>query len=162
MNAAASTPPSSEQVLSLVHGELSSARRWRYRLILLAASVVTAAILSLWATEPGPLPLRLHVAFAVMTTIGSGWIAVLTWILMRHRCPTALDRVATGWMATIACLLFMAVAVPIALQRGQPGVALSLCVLGLTLVCIALYLLAGAYSLRARLRAKLAELKKIT
>jgi hypothetical protein len=151
--------PSTEQALALVRGELSSGRRWAYRLTLLAASVVVAAILSLWTTEPGPLPLRLHVAFAALTCIGSGWIVVMTWILTRRNCPTALDRLATAWMATIACSLSLAVSLPIALLRGNTPAALSLGLIGLTLLGAALVLLQGVYRLRAQLRTKLAELE---
>ena len=160
MNAYKSASLSSDQVLALVRGELSSPRRWWYRLLLLAISIWVAAIASLWVTEPGPLPLRLHVAFAAFTAIGVGWIGVLTWILTRRSCPTALDRIATSWMATIACGLFLLVAVPIALIRDQSGVALGLGLVGLTLLAIALVLLRGAYSLRASLRTRLADLER--
>jgi hypothetical protein len=145
----------------LIRGELSSPRRWFYRAILLAASVMTAAIVSLWATEPRPLPLRLHVAFAAMTAIGAGWIAVLVWILTRRNCPTAIDRLATSWMATIACALFLAVSIPIALHRGRADhAALYLGAAGLLLLSVAALNLKLAYSLRAKLRAQLAELSR--
>lgn len=80
----------------LVRGELSSGKRWFYRMILLATSILLAVVLSLWATEPGPLPDRLHFAFGVMTLIACGWIGVLSWILSRRLCPTAVDRIATA------------------------------------------------------------------
>jgi hypothetical protein len=150
-----SVPPPTEQVLALIRGELSSPRRWLYRLILTTTSIVVAAILSLWLTEPGPLPIRLHVAFAAMTAIGFGWIGVLTWILTRRNCPSVQDRVATGWMATVACSLFLAVSVPISLIRGHTLAAFWLGVTGLALLGVALLLLRGAYSLRARLRSQL-------
>jgi hypothetical protein len=143
----------------MIRGELTSPRRWFYRAILLAASVMTAAIVSLWATEPRPLPTRLHVAFAAMSAIGAGWIAVLVWVLSRRNCPTAVDRLATSWMATIACALFLAVAIPIALSRGRTEqAALWLGVVGVFFLSVAVWNLLAAYSLRARLRAKLAEL----
>lgn len=162
MNLNNSISPSPEQVLAIVRGELSSGRRWIYRLVLLAASVGVAAILSLWTTEPGRLPLRLHVAFATLTCIGSGWIGVLSWILTRRNCPTAFDRLATAWMATIASLLFLAVSLPTALIRGTTQSALLLGILGFALLSVALFLLRGVYLLRAKLRAKLAELERET
>lgn len=152
--------PSTDPVLALIRGELSSARRWFYRVILLATSVWVAAILSLWMTEPGPLPGRLHVAFAALTVVGIGWISVLLWILIRRRCPTALDRLATSWMATLACCVFLAVSLPIALLRGHLLAAMSLGVTGLALLGAALFMLRGAYLLRARLQRKLAELER--
>jgi hypothetical protein len=130
-----------------------------YRLILLLASLGVAALVSLWFTEPGPLPLRLHVAFATLTCIASGWIGVLTWILTRRNCPTALDRLATAWMATIACSLFLAVSLPIALVRGSLTAAISLGLVGMMLLGAALLLLQMAYALRRQLRSKLAELE---
>ncbi len=155
-------PSSPERALALVRGELSSGRRWAYRLVLLAASLGVAAILSLWTTEPGPLPLRLHVAFATLTFIGSGWICVLTWVLARRNCPTAFDRVATAWMAAIACLISLAVSVSIAVSRGNMQAALYLGVIGLALLAVALLSLRGVYRFRANLRTKLAELESPT
>ncbi len=157
-----SIPPSSEPILAMVRGELSSSRRWFYRLMLLAVSVVLASLLALWVTEPGPLPGRLHFSFAAMTCIALGWVGVLTWILTRRSCPTALDRVATTWMATLACCVFLAVSVPIALFRGHTQAALWLGVTGGAMLVGALFLLRRAYSLRARLRAKLAELEGVS
>jgi hypothetical protein len=156
-----SSPPSPDRALAVIRGELSSPRRWFYRAILLAASVMTAAIVSLWATEPGPLPMRLHLAFAAMTAIGGGWIAVLIWVLTRRNCPTAIDRLATSWMATVACALFLAVAIPIALSRDRADhAALYLGGVGMLLLGVAVLNLRGAYSLRARLRGQLAELSR--
>ena len=103
MNTYIETPPSTENVLALVRGELSARRRWFYRGVLLAASIGVAVIVSLWTTEPRPLPVRLHVAFAGLSVIGVSWIGVLSWILSRRYCPTAIDRIATAWVATGAC-----------------------------------------------------------
>ena len=156
MNASFDSAPSTERVMAMIRGELSSPRRWFYRGVLLAASVGVAAILSLWTTEPGPLPLRLHIAFGALSAIGMSWIGVLTWILWRRRCPTALDRIATGWVATGACTLFLAVAVPIAVARGDTQSAIWLGALGLSMWGIAVVMLRSAYSLKNELLAKLA------
>lgn len=153
------TVPPIEPVLALVDGELSHAKRWSYRLILLLASVVVTALLSLWVTEPKPLPTRLHVAFGAMTCIGFGWIGVLTWILTRRKCPTVLDRLATAWMATAACCVSLVVSLSIALVRNDIRAALAAGGTGLVLLSLALLLLNKAYSLRAKLRARLKELQ---
>ena len=139
----------------MIRGELSSTRRWFYRLMLLVVSVFLALLLSLWVTEPGPL----HVAFAAMTCIALGWICVTTWVLTRRSCPTAIDRLATAWMATAACSLFLAVSTSIALLRGDAFAVLGLGAIGLPLLGLALFLLRRAYSLRAELKAKLVELE---
>ncbi|MBC7968274.1 MAG: hypothetical protein H7Z17_20400 [Fuerstia sp.] len=151
--------PPIEPVLALVHGELSRAKRWSYRIILLLASVEVAALLSLWVTEPKPLPTRLHVAFGAMTCIGLGWIGVLTWILARRNCPTVLDRLATAWMATAACSVSLVVSLSIALVRNDINAAVAAGGSGLVLLSLAVLLLNRAYSLRATLRARLKELQ---
>ena len=151
--------PPIEPVLALVRGELSRAKRWSYRIILLLASVLVAALLSLWITEPKPLPTRLHVAFGEMTCIGLGWIGVLTWILARRNCPTALDRLATAWMATTACSVSLVVSLSIAVVRNDITAAVAAGGTGLVLLSLAVLLLNRAYSLRATLRARLKELQ---
>jgi len=155
-----SSPPSTENVMAMIQGELSSPRRWFYRGVLLAASVGVAIILSLWITEPRQLPMRLHVAFAGLTAIGMSWIGVMTWILWRRHCPTALDRIATGWVATGACGLFLFTAVPIAMMRNRAGGATWIALVGIFLLSIAIAMLWRAYSLRAYLRAKMTELEQ--
>ena len=153
------TAPPIESVLALVRGELSPARRWSYRLILLLTSVVVAALLSLWVTESKPLPTRLHIAFGAMTCIGLGWIGVLTLILTRRNCPTVLDRLATAWMATAACSVSLVISLSIALARNDIKASLAVGGTGLVLLSLALLLLSKAYSLRAKLRARLKELQ---
>lgn len=128
-------------------------------MILLLASVVVAVLLSLWVTEPKPLPTRLHVAFGAMACIGLGWIGVLTWILTRRNCPTVLDRLATAWMATAACSESLVVSMSIALVRNDIKAAIAAGRTGVVLLSSVLLLLSKAYSLRATLRARLKELQ---
>jgi hypothetical protein len=159
MNMSLSSPPSTKDVTAMIQGELSSPRRWFYRIVLLAASVGVAIILSLWTTEPKQLPLRLHVAFAGLTVIGMSWIGVMTWILWQRHCPAARDRIATGWVATGACTLFLFTAVPIAVMRQRVGGVMWIALLGVFLLSIAFSMLWKAYSLRAYLRRKMTELE---
>lgn len=151
------TPPAGA-ALAAVRGELTSPRRWAYRVLLTVISVWTAALAALWATEPRPLPTRLHAAFAVMVAIGVGWVGALGWVLARRRCPTAGDRVALAWMAAAACGLALAASVTIALFRGEPGAAAGLGAVGVALLAAAGVGLRRAYALRAELRAKLNDL----
>jgi hypothetical protein len=160
MNEFMQSTPSTDEVMALIRGELSSHRRWFYRGVLLAASVGLAAILSLWTTEPRPLPLRLHVAFAGLTLINVAWIGVLSWTLLRRYCPTALDRIATAWVATGACTLFLLMAVSIALVRGQMGEAMWIGVVGFVLFSVALIMLWRAYVERNKLQSRLASLER--
>lgn len=73
--------PPTDKILAVIHGELSARRRWFYRVMLVGVGGLLAAVLSLWMTEPGPLPTRLHIAFATIALIQAGWIIVFTWIL---------------------------------------------------------------------------------
>ena len=160
MNTYIETPPSTDPVMALVRGELSARRRWFYRGVLLAASVGVAVIVSLWTTEPRPLPVRLHVAFAGLAMIGVSWIGVLTWILLRRDCPTALDRIATGWVATGGWTWFIVMSMAIAVSRGRVGEVMWSGVVGVCLLVLALVMLWRAYAERARLRARLVELER--
>jgi hypothetical protein len=160
MNTFIEFPPATDKVMALVRGELSSPRRWFYRIVLVAASIGLAVILSLWTTEPRPLPSRLHVAFAGLTLIAVSWIGVLSWILSRRYCPTALDRILTGWVATGACTLFLVMAVGIAISRNRIGEVMWVAALGVFLLAVAMGILWKAYAERARLRARLVELTK--
>ena len=153
------TPPC-EPVIEMIQGELSSSKRWCYRALLVVVSIFAAALVSLWVTEPGPLPTRLHVAFATLLVICCGWIGVSIWILTRKNCPTAQDRVATAWMANFACLLFLIVAVPIGFVRGDAQVALALASTGATMFIVALVLLRHSLQLQARLQEKLSQLQR--
>ena len=158
MNPQDMNAPSTDQILVTIRRELSTRRRWLHRLVLVAAGIVVAAILSLWLTEPQPLPLRTHVAFGMMTLIGAGWIAVSAWILTRRNCPTVVDRLASAWMAAIASALFLAVGASIALLRGEPRAATTVALVGAICLAAALHLLRQAYALRAALQGKRAQL----
>ena len=149
-------------VLVMINGELSSRSRWFYRVTLVAAGIGLAALLSLWLTEPGPLPLRLHVAFAALAAILSGWCGVFTWILLRRNCPTENDRIASSWMAVAACSLFLIVSVSIAMTRGGFLAALTVGGVGIASLIAAAVLLRSSYHRRARLKNKLGELEAAT
>ncbi len=151
--------PPIESVLVLVRGELSPAKRWSYRVILVLASIGVAAVLSLWMTEPRPLPARLHVAFGVLCSIGLGWVSVLSWILLRRGCPLAIDRLATAWMATTACGLSLIVSVVIAGSRGSLASLATAGFVGAGLLGLAVLFLRRAYLLRATIQQRIQELQ---
>lgn len=159
MNTFIDSPPATDEVMARVRGELSTRRRWFYRGVLVAASIGVAVVVSLWTTEPRPLPLRLHLAFAGLTLIGASWVGVLSWILSRRYCPTALDRIATGWVATGACTLFLLMAVGIAWSRDRVGEVAWVVIGGVFFLSVAAVMLCRAYAERRRLRMRLAELE---
>lgn len=150
---------SADKVMELVKGELSSRRRWLYRIVLGAAATVLSLTVSLWVTEPDPLPTRLHFAFAVMCGIAGGWVIVLSWLLLRRNCPTAIDRIATSWMATAATATSLVVSVGIALMRNEVAAAVGLAALGFVLLAAAIVSLRSAYGQRSRLLQQLEQLK---
>lgn len=159
MNTSHPTPPPIEPILSLVNGELTSKMKWAYRALLIFAIVSVSLLGVLWATEPGPLPPRLHVAFGGLCLIGLGWITVLSWILVRRRCPSAIDRIATAWMATIGCSLSLFVSVPIAAFRGNAFALVAVALTGLLLLGVAIWMLKRAYRLKSFLEQKLESLR---
>lgn len=152
--------PSTDRVMAMIRGELTSARRWFYRGVLLVASIGLAVIVSLWTTEPRELPTRLHVAFGALSLINVAWIGVTTWILVRKRSPTALDRIATAWVATGACVLFLCVAVGIAVARERVGAVLWSAAFGVLFLNGAMVMLWRAYAQRRELQRKLAEFER--
>lgn len=151
--------PPVESLLELVRGELSPRRRWMYRVVLIVTSIWVAAIAGMWVTEPTPIPARLHIAFGTFTGIGLGWIVVLIWLLTRHRCPTAIDRLATAWIATFACGISLFVSVAIALVRNEAAAAVGMAIVGLVLLSGSVCLLRSAYLARLRLAAQLREME---
>jgi hypothetical protein len=90
----------------LISGELSLRSRLGYTALLLVALGMTAAIASLWLTEPA-LPLRTHIAFAAMVGIGLSWTAYAGWVLTRRRVLLAGHRVIAARMAVTFTATFM-------------------------------------------------------
>jgi len=152
------TVESTERIMALVRGELSTRRRWCYRLFLVLVSLVLALVLSLWTTEPAPLPMRTHVAFAAICSIALGWIVVLSTILLARNCPSAIDRLATAWMATVASFVFVSGAVVIALVRENWSAVGAVFGLGAAFMLASILLLRAAYSHRQHLREQVIRL----
>lgn len=151
--------PPTGQIVAMIHGQLTTAKRWLYRILLVVTCALVALIGSLWLTEPGPLPVRLHIAFASFVTIGCGWICVFTWLLWRRSCHSVVDQLVTGWAATIATGSSLIVAMPIAISRGTTQAVVALLALGLLMFAASLWLLARAYRHQAQLRLRLSELR---
>lgn len=147
--------PNMDAAMRIVTGELSTKKRWLYRALALVIFVWVMALSSMWLTEPTGLPASTNVAFAAMLVLGFGWVGVLLWILTRRSCPTAIDRIATGWMATLACSVSLVLSVAIAAIRNNSWAALTLAVTGLPILLAALLLLSSGYTLRRSLLERL-------
>lgn len=104
-------------VLAALDGELARRDRIRYVLVLLASLTVTSLVGTLWATEPD-LPLRTHLAFGGLVTLGLGWMAVTGYVLSRRRPLYAADRVLATGMAVVATSVVGAGSTTIAVLRA--------------------------------------------
>lgn len=145
-----------QRVLDLVRAELTSKRRWVHRVGLVGALIMLAVILSLWTTEPGPLPMRLHGAFGLMSAIAVGWIAIIGNILWRKNCPTARDQIATATMSVVGSLTFTVAAVVITSLRGDIAALATLAALGMSLTLLASLHLRFSLRWRGELQRRLA------
>ena len=152
-------PPSVDGALALIERELAPRRRRRYSGLLIANVGVVAALGSLWSTEPGPLPVRLHVAFGAMVGSGVAWIVTLLWLRARHTSLLADDRVALARVAVGASLVFAAVGTGIALGRAEAGPAWAVGSMGGSFLVVAIVMLVRATRQRALLRALRARLE---
>lgn len=152
-------PPPVDGTLALIARELAPQRRRRHAGLLVANAGVVAALLSLWATEPGPLPARLHVAFGAMVGIGAAWIVTLLWLRTRHTSLLADDRVALARVAVGASLVFAVVGTGIALGRAEAGAAWAVGSVGGSFLLVAIGMLVRATRQRTLLRAMRARLE---
>lgn len=105
------------EVLTALDTELSGRDRIRYVLVLLASLAVTSVVGTLWATEPG-LPLRTHLAFGGLVTLGVAWMAVTGYVLSRRRPLYAADRVLATGMAVVATVVVGVASTIVAVLRA--------------------------------------------
>jgi hypothetical protein len=89
-----------ERIRHLVDVELSKRGRIGHIALLMCASAMTVGLVMLWATETG-LPLRTHVAFALMVAIGGAWTAYAAWVLTTRSVLLARHRIVAAWMGVI-------------------------------------------------------------
>ncbi|GAA5082968.1 peptidoglycan/LPS O-acetylase OafA/YrhL [Thermocatellispora tengchongensis] len=135
---------------------LSRRRRVRAVAALLAGLLGTAFVAALWLTEPGPLPGRTRLAFALFLVFCLAWAAYGGWLLTRRVPLFATEKVIAAWIALAASLVTTAVMVTIAAQRGT-GV-LPVLAAGAAIVAVALTLAVRAHARRAALLRRKREL----
>ncbi|SEM53561.1 hypothetical protein [Nonomuraea pusilla] len=123
---------------------------------LLAGVAGAVFMVTLWWSEPGPLPDRTQVAFAVLTVFCVAWAGYGGWLLTRRVVLFATDQVIAAWIGLAASLATTAVVTMTAVQRGT-GVGLPLAVGGL-FVAVALALAVRAHARQAALLRRLREL----
>ncbi|MGV9268305.1 transmembrane transport protein [Kitasatospora sp. NPDC003701] len=143
-----SLPPALRRVIA---AETSVRARLGQLAVGLAGLCGAGLIGVLWATEPGGLPARTGIAFAVLIAIGLSWAAFVGWVLARRRPLFAADRVVGGWIALAACTATTAAGVALAAVRGAAGAALGAGLVGGLLTAAAAALLVRARARRAAL-----------
>ena len=146
----AAVPAASAAALKhLVDAELSMPSRLGYVALLLAGLTMTGVIAALWATEP-TLPLRVHIAFALMVGIGASWAAFAVWALTTRRILLARHRIIAGRMAVTFTSLFVWGALGLGLTTGRPEPYKAAAV-GVVMLGAAAWILVHAHRSFARL-----------
>ncbi|MFC3982584.1 hypothetical protein [Streptosporangium jomthongense] len=147
---------SARETIEGLESALSKGRRMRAVTALLAGSVGTAFVGALWLGEPGPLPGRTRLAFAVFTVCCVAWAGYGGWLVTRRVPLFAVDRVIAAWIGLAAAVATTAVLVVAAVQRGGgAGAALAV---GGVFVAVALALAVRAHARRAALLRRVREL----
>ncbi|MEU6714180.1 hypothetical protein ABZ897_22160 [Nonomuraea sp. NPDC046802] len=147
---------SAHEMIERLEPSLSPRRRVRALATLLAGLAGTAFVSALWWTEPGPLPDRTHLAFALFTVFCLAWAGYGGWLLTRRVPLFATDRVIAAWISLAASLTTTAVLTVIAVQRGT-GLGGTL-LLGGLFVGVALVLAVRAHTRKAALLRRVREL----
>lgn len=134
-----------------IEGEASLRSRIRYVAVGLAGGCGAALLALLWATEPGPLPLRTRAAFGGLITVGVAWAAFATWALAKRRPLYGYDQVLGASIAIAATAATTVFGVALTAARATTAVALGTGLAGSALVAVAVLLLVRARGRRRRL-----------
>ncbi|GGK78428.1 hypothetical protein Sme01_22900 [Sphaerisporangium melleum] len=147
---------SAEEMIGRLSGVLSPWQRIRGAVALLAGVAGAVFIGSLWATEPGPLPVGTRLAFAGLAVFCLAWAGYGGWLVTRRVPLFAADQVYAGRLALVASTLTMALTVALTVQRGTGVLAAVL--LGALFVALAATLTVRAHRTRAALLRRRREL----
>lgn len=144
MTEALTPRPSVREMQERLAAELAPGPRIAYTLLLLFDLSVGAAVASLWLTEPS-LPLRTHVAFALILAIAVAWAAYFLRVLVRRKVFLAGQRVVAGRLATVFTGLFTLGALLLALLVSeQRAVGLAAAGFGAVMFAVAVTILRAA------------------
>lgn len=144
------------QVVARLGPVLSARARFRAVAMLVLGLAGAVFVTALWWTEPGPLPARTQVGFALLTVVCLAWTSYGIWLLRRRVPLFATDRVVAAWIGLVASLATSALLVVVAVQRGADPWAPLL--VGVGLVTVAATLLVRARRRRAALLRREREL----
>ncbi|MFC5830281.1 hypothetical protein [Nonomuraea insulae] len=120
---------SAQEMIERLEPAMSPWKRVRAVVALLAGAAGAVFVAALWGSEPGPLPGRTQVAFAVFVVFCLAWMGYGGWLLTRRVPLFATDRVIAAWIALAASAVTTVMVVVVAVQRGT-GLGLALLVGG--------------------------------
>jgi hypothetical protein len=146
------------EVQEMLRRELSTSKRIGYLLLFMLTLTAAGLVGTLWLTETRPLPMRTHLAFAVLVAINLAWSALFGWIVMRRKVLFAAHSVIAGWMAVAFCGLFLAAGLMVAVSRMNIAAIIAVSLLGVGQVLVALALLRRARRRRSYLLSRRHEL----
>ncbi|MBP2704229.1 hypothetical protein JOL79_10445 [Microbispora sp. RL4-1S] len=147
---------SAQDMIERLEPALSPMTRIRAVAALLAGLAGAVFVGTLWWSEPGPLPGRTQLAFAVFTVFCLAWAGYGGWLLTRRAALFATDRVIAAWIGLVASLTTTGIVTAVAVRRGT-GTGPALAVGGL-FVAVALVLTVRAHARRAALLRRVREL----
>jgi hypothetical protein len=153
-----STALTIEQVQEMVRRELSTPSRIIYLLFFLVTLTAAALVGTLWLSEPGPLPMRTHVAFGLLAIVNLAWSSLFGWVLARRKVLFAMHRVIAGWMALLFCGVFLLFGLSIALMKVNLTAIVAVGLVGAAQVIAAVVVLRRARHHRGLLLARRDEL----
>ena len=142
----------------VVDGQLALPARIGHVALLLAASIVTTVIASLWMTEPA-LPLRTQLAFGAMVVIGLSWVGYALWALTYRHALLAHHHIIAGRLAVTFTGVFLAGATGAAVMTGAAA-AYAAAATGLVMVVCAVVVLVRAHRAFDRLVARRGTLER--
>ncbi|WP_431973837.1 hypothetical protein [Micromonospora haikouensis] len=147
---------SARELLDRLDATLSLRTRIRAVAALLAGLAGGVFVTSLWWSEPGPLPGRTHLSFALFTVFCLAWACYGGWLLTRRVPLFATEQVVAAWIALVASLVTAGIAAVAAAHSGT-GRWAALATGGLFVVA-ALALTVRAHRRRAALLRRMREL----
>ncbi len=152
-----STPPAAPTEASLENARRLVARlsspvppaRWTALLVVSAGGGLFLA--SMWATEPGPLPIRTQVAFGLCLVISASWSTLAVRALLRRGRLFASQRVIAATMGLVFSGLFTVLGLAVSLAADRTDQAVYVGLSGASAVAIAAVLVARARRARNEL-----------
>ena len=137
-----------QRVRRLASSEASLGSRIFYTALLVFSLSAGILLLTLWLTEPEPLPTRTKIGFLFCLAAAFSWAAFAGWTLSNRRRMFARQKVVASALALVFTSLFLVGGVTISLMRGRGDQAALLGVTGGTMVACAALLHAQARTIR--------------